>query len=123
MTSPDPHSFSDPAQAVITHIRFRLVPDFTERVLRVRADYQLDRPVRGSLYLDTRRLQIAGIHQGNSAVAWSFDRDDPILGQRLHLAGLDRAQEFSIESVSSPSAAALQWLEADQTSGGHPFLY
>jgi len=124
MLPPDPHSFSVPAEGVITHIRFRLRPDFTERVLRVRAHYRLDRPVTGSLYLDTRHLQIARIRHADSDLAWSFDREDPILGQRLHLTGLDGVQEFSVESTSSPTAAALQWLEPDQTAGGrHPFLY
>jgi aminopeptidase N len=122
--SADPHSFSNPAQGTIKHIRFSMSPDFDERVLRLRADFRLDRPVNGSLWLDSRDLRIARIHADGTDLSWSIDRHDPILGERLHLTDLSGVQEFSLESTSSPSAAALQWLEPPQTAGGrHPFLY
>jgi aminopeptidase N len=120
----DPHSFCDPDQGTIARIDFQLEPDFSQRVLRVRARYDLDRPVRGSLFLDSKDLGITHVDAGGSPVRWSFDRDDPILGQRVHLSELAGVDRLTIDLTTSPKAAALQWLDPVQTAGGvHPFLY
>jgi aminopeptidase N len=120
----DPHSFSDPDQGTIARIDFRLEPDFRERVLRVRAGYHLDRPVRGSLFLDSKDLRIERVEAGGRSVRWALDKQDPILGQRLHLMDLLGVDRFSVEVSTTPGAAGLQWLEPPQTAGGvHPYLY
>ena len=124
MAPSDPHSLSDPAQGTISHIKLRLEPDFARRLVRVQGEYTLDRPVRGSLFLDARDLDIAGIEAGGMAVRWSLDREDPLLGQRLHLSDLQDVRCFTIDLKTSPGAAALQWIGPEQTAGGkHPFLY
>src|SRR3989304_5975693 len=82
------------------------------------------RPGDGSLFLDSRDLHLEAVRAGAGDVRWSFDREDDILGQRLHLHGLRGVREFSIDVTTSPGAAALQWLEPEQTAGGvHPFMY
>jgi aminopeptidase N len=120
----DPHSFSDPTQGTIVRIDFRIDPDLDERVVRVRAEFGLDRPVHGSFFLDVKDLRIGRIEAAGKPVRWALDKHDPILGQRLHLMDLPGVEGFSIESTTSSGAAALQWLEPSQTAGGvHPFLY
>lgn len=124
MPSIDPHSFSDPAQARITHIEFTFEPDLVERVVRVRARYNLDRSARGSLYLDSQDLRLGRIEAAGLPVRWALDKQDPNLGQRLHLMDLPGVDRLSIEATTSAGAPALQWLEPAQTAGGvHPFLY
>jgi leukotriene-A4 hydrolase len=124
MPPSDPHSFSEPTQGTISHIQLHLEPDLASRIVHVQAQYVLGRPVRGSLFLDTRDLDIASIRANGTAVRWSLDREDRLLGQRLHLRDLDRVDRLSIDLRTSPGATALQWLEPNQTAGGrHPFLY
>lgn len=120
----DPHSYSDPAQGRIAHLELRLAPDLAARSLRIRAVYTLDRAVSGSFFLDTKGLGIAAVEAEHGRLRWSLDREDPILGQRLHLSRLQEVRRFSIDLTTSPGAAALQWLDPAQTAGGaQPFLY
>jgi leukotriene-A4 hydrolase len=124
MTTFDPHSYADPQQGKITHVDFLFGIDFDSQTLQVRADYTLDQRVSGSLFLDTRDLQIERIYSNGKEIAWDIDQHDPILGQRLHLHGLQGISNFTIEHRTSPNASALQWLSSEQTSGQrHPFLY
>jgi aminopeptidase N len=124
MTTHDPHSFSDTDQGHIARMDLRIRPDFSSRTLSLHAHYVLDRPVDGSFFLDSRDLHIAAVRAGAGDVRWSIDREDDILGQRLHLHDLRGVREFSIDVATSPGASALQWLEPEQTAGGeHPFLY
>src|SRR5512139_2055523 len=124
MAASDPHSFSDLSQGKIRHIDFQISVDFQKRVLQVRADYRMEAPVSGSLYLDSRGVEITGISSGGRAVEYEKDAQEPILGERLCLKDLDHTAAFTIELRTSPNASALQWLEPKQTTGGvHPFLY
>jgi leukotriene-A4 hydrolase len=124
MGNPDPHSYFDASQPTIRHIDFDLALDFAKRQATGFAVYTLDRPASGSLYLDTYGLEVRKVTYRGRDLAWSFDADDPILGQRLHIHGLRNESELSIDFVVSPEANALQWMEATQTSGRrHPMLY
>jgi aminopeptidase N len=120
----DPHSYTDLSQGRIEHLELHIAVDFSARVLRIRADYQLAEPVSGSLFLDSRGLDIARVYADPQVIEFEKDARDPILGERLHLKQLDRAPAFTIELTTSPDATALQWLEPQQTAGGQqPFLY
>lgn len=124
MSTTDPHSFCDPSQGRITHLDFSITPDFEARVVRIRTTYHLDRLVQGSLFLDSKGLAIHQVHCPGADLRWSFDRADPLLGQRLHLMDLPGIETFAIESTTSAEAAALQWLRPEQTQGKvHPYLY
>ncbi|NIM96201.1 MAG: M1 family peptidase [Anaerolineales bacterium] len=120
----DPHSYVDIEQGKIKHIDFVITTHFKERTLHVVASYTLDRPVTGPLFLDIRDINIEYIRQDEEELAWEIDREDPILGQRLHIKDLDQATELTIGCSTSPEASALQWLKPGRTAGGkHPFLY
>jgi aminopeptidase N len=120
----DPHSFADLAQGRITHIDFEIAIDFSQRTLAVKADYRLEQPANGSLFLDTRDLTIESVRSNGSDLVWEIDDHDPISGDRLHLKDLKAVSEFTINLTTSPKASALQWLTPAQTAGGnHPFFY
>jgi len=120
----DPHSFADLSQAKIAHIDFDIDVDFSKRLLKIKAVYHLDQPVSGSLFLDTRDLEIERIHASDRDLDWEIDAQDPISGDRLHLKSLDALSDFTIELTTSPQSSALQWVTPQQTAGGvHPFLY
>jgi leukotriene-A4 hydrolase len=124
MTHGDPHSFADFSQGRIQHIHFNFQVDFEQQRLTGKAAYRMASPVSGSLFLDTRQLQINSISAAGKPLEWAFDRQDAILGSRLHLFGLDQLGQFQISYATSPGASALQWLPPEATSGGrYPFLF
>lgn len=120
----DPHSYTDSEQGKIAHILFGIDVDFSAKVLKIKATYHLDEPVSGSFFLDTRDLIIGRVYEGDQEIVWEIDQHDSIVGDRLHLKGLDGHSEFTIEVTTSPEASALQWVKPMQTAGEkHPFLY
>jgi leukotriene-A4 hydrolase len=124
MQMQDPHSYADLEQGQIAHITLRIFVNFPDQVLHVTATYTSEAPLNGSLYMDTRDLDLHRIHRNGEALFWEMDATDPILGERLHLKELKDVMEFTVELSTSPDASALQWVPAAQTKGGkHPFLY
>jgi len=124
MTPQDPTTYTDLTQGKIKHIDFRIRADFSTCTLDIEATYQMQEPIRGSLYLDTFKLNIKDAHVNSQALAWEFDDNDEILGERLHLKDLDGAESFTLAFQTSPESRALQWIDASKTAGGkHPFLF
>ena len=120
----DPHSYTDTDQGKIAHILFWIDVDFSAKVLKIKATYRLEEPVSGSFFLDTRDLNITRVYKDDQEILWEIDQHDSIVGDRLHLKGLEGHSEFTIEVTTSPDASALQWVTPLQTAGGeHPFLY
>lgn len=124
MTFYDPHSYTDIDQGQVKHIDLSFDVDFDRRQLQVGASYTMDQEIEGSLYFDARDFEIRRIHAEGRELSWELDREDPILGQRLHIQGLNGINAFTIEGTTSPQASALQWLIPAQTSGNkYPYLY
>ena len=124
MATLDPASYTDLAQGKIKHIDFRIGVDFSTRMLDIEANYQLQGPVQGSLYLDSFKIDLKQARTNGRELEWEFDARDDILGERLHLKGLENDSTFTLMFHTSPEARALQWLNAAQTAGGnYPFLY
>ncbi|HLO13615.1 MAG TPA: M1 family aminopeptidase/hydrolase, partial [Anaerolineales bacterium] len=119
----DSASYADLTQGKIKHIDFRIGADFSTRTLDIEAKYQLHEPVQGSLYLDCFKIDLKEARTDDRELQWEFDAEDEILGQRLHLKGLD-GDSFTLTFRTVPEARALQWLNASQTAGGnYPFLF
>jgi len=124
MTFKDPASYADLAQGRIKHILFQINVDFSTRILEIESTYQMQEPVQGSLFLDSYRIDLKEARANGRALEWEFDEQDEVLGERLHLKGLNGASTFTLTFRTSPEARALQWLNANQTTGGtHPFLF
>ncbi|HEY3474986.1 MAG TPA: M1 family aminopeptidase/hydrolase [Anaerolineales bacterium] len=124
MTFKDPASYADLSQGKIKHIVFRIGVNFSTRMLKIEATYQLQEPLHGSLYLDSYKIDLKEAHVHGRAVEWEFDAQDDVLGERLHLKGFEGQSTFTLVFHTSPEARALQWLNASQTAGGnHPFLF
>jgi leukotriene-A4 hydrolase len=120
----DPASYADLAQGKIKHIDFRIGVDFSTHTLDIEAEYQLQEAVQGSLYLDSFKIDLKQARANGRELEWEFDTQDNILGERLHLKGLEGDSTFTLIFHTSPEARALQWLNAEQTAGGnYPFLY
>jgi len=124
MTGHDPHSYSDLTQGKISNIDFRIKADFETYILNIEAEYRFEEPVDGSLFLDSAGIHLMQAMAGDQELEWELDKQDEILGQRLHLKNLKNISSFKLVFSTSPEAQALQWLPAIQTAGRrYPFLY
>jgi aminopeptidase N len=124
MATQDPTTYSDLTQGKIKHIDFFIKVDFDTNILDIEATYQLDRPVSGTLFLDSYKIDLKQAHASDHTLSWTFDAEDDVVGQRLQLMGFDNDSSFKLIFRTSPEARALQWMSPSQTAGGeHPFLY
>jgi leukotriene-A4 hydrolase len=126
MHAEDPHSFARPQDAAVTHIDLDLKVDFATHVLYGKATLQFDnKSGTRKLQLDTRDLRIDSILlDGVQKTTFELMPSQPILGSGLLVDVLPETKSIDIHYATSPQAAALQWLEPEQTAGRkHPFLF
>jgi len=124
MAFKDSASYTDLSQGRIRHIDFRIGVNFATRTLEIEATYRLQEPVRGSLYLDSYKIDLTHARVNGQDLECEFDASDDVLGERLHLKGFEGESTFTLTFRTSPEARALQWLNASQTAGGnYPFLF
>jgi aminopeptidase N len=125
-TSPDPHSCARPNDVVVRHIDLDLAVDFGEKTLAGTATIGFENRTGAPwLFLDTRDLAIEKVTVGDGAVPARFELgpDVKYLGRSLAIDVPPGATRVVVHYATSPSAAALQWLEPEQTAGGKkPFL-
>ncbi|MFN2441517.1 MAG: M1 family metallopeptidase [Thermoanaerobaculia bacterium] len=123
----DPHSFSTPNDVVVEHIDLDLSVDFPEKKLVGRASLVVNnRTGSDSLRLDTRDLAIRKVTLGSDATPtrWSLGEAQGVMGRPLVIDVAPDTRRVNIEYETSPTAAAVQWLEPAQTAGGKwPFLF
>lgn len=125
----DFHSFSRPEEVVVRHIDLDLKVDFDQKRLVGRASLQIEnRADSDYLLLDARELQIEkvtlGQEEGETETYFSLTPAVDYLGSRLMVAIEEDTRQVNVDYRTSPSAAALQWLEPEQTSDQTaPFLF
>jgi leukotriene-A4 hydrolase len=125
MTTKDVHSYSNPEHVVIRHLSLDLQPDFTKKVISGDVKLEVEN-LSGAkeIELDTKDLNIQSVLVDNGPSTFTLGKPDPLLGSRLTIPVKPETKNITITYSTSPSAAALQWLEPSQTAGGkHPFLF
>ncbi|KAH9320436.1 hypothetical protein KI387_015075 [Taxus chinensis] len=122
----DPHSFTDSAHPLTTHIHLSLFLDFDSKTIDGSATYNLPHRYTGSLFLDTRSLTIhtvTGTPSSNPIPFSLQNNSDPIKGTLLNISLTDQCS-FHITFKTHESASALQWLNPSQTAGKKlPYVY
>ncbi|MBD2716102.1 M1 family metallopeptidase [Microvirga sp. STR05] len=126
-TTPDPHSYARPTEVSVHHLALDLAVDFTARLLRGTATWQLRNSGATELLLDARELQIEAVLLGGPAgepTTFELGTMDAVLGQPLRIAIHPDTATVTIRYQTAPGAAALQWLSPEQTAGRqYPFLF
>ncbi|KAL0869686.1 hypothetical protein ABMA27_005933 [Loxostege sticticalis] len=127
----DPSSFSRPEQAIVRHVSLSLNVDFENKVLSGTAVTSFDvlEDIE-EVILDVSNLSIESVELADGTQL-KYNIGDPIpnFGSKLTISLPKQAisgekLEISIKYKTSPTASALQWLEANQTSGKkHPYLF
>jgi leukotriene-A4 hydrolase len=126
----DPHSFAEYEKVRIRHMHLDLDADMNRSTLSGHVLLDLDRPEPGfqRLVLDTRDLDIRDVNVVDPngdymPVSWRLGADHGHLGRPLVIVLPQGIEQVRIDYASRPEAFGLQWLNAEQTSSGKPFMF
>ncbi|HEY1005675.1 MAG TPA: M1 family aminopeptidase/hydrolase, partial [Sphingobacteriaceae bacterium] len=121
----DPHSFSKPEQARVTHLDLDLRVDFTKKQISGKASWKIRSSENArEIIFDTRGLTVSKVTADDQEAAYRFGKEVKYLGRALIVNIRPGTRNVTIWYTTPPDAAALQWLEPQQTAGKkHPFLF
>jgi leukotriene-A4 hydrolase len=123
----DPHTYSLPEEIAVSHLSLDLNVDFTKKIISGYAEWQLDRKKANinEVVFDTYDLAIDSIILDDGSMAlYKLREKDATLGSALTIKINNKTQKIKIYYQTSPTAAALQWLEPSQTADKKfPFLF
>ncbi len=125
--SHDVHSFAQPTEAVAKHLDLNISVNFDQKVIAGQATYQIDNITKtDQIVFDTRGLEIEKVFLGDSLAETTFrlGKEEKFLGQPLLIDIKPDTKSVTIHYRTTTAAAALQWLNPQQTAGKkHPFLF
>ncbi|SMO82323.1 M1 family metallopeptidase [Solitalea koreensis] len=121
----DAHSFSDPKQAVVKHLNLKLTVDFDKKQICGMADWAISaKKGAKTIIFDTNDLQIDSVKVDGDSTSYSLGHEDEFLGRPLNVKINSASKRVSIWYKTSSDAAALQWLNPQQTADKkYPFLF
>ncbi len=123
----DSHSFSDPLRAVVKHLELDITVDFEQQLIYGKAEWTIENKSKTDVIVfDTRQLNIEKVTLGDDSTEAKFTlgQDVKYLGRSLTVSIEHSTTKVSIWYSTSKDAAALQWLNPQQTAGKvHPFLF
>src|SRR5690606_4957011 len=122
----DVHSFAQPDVAVVKHLDLAISVNFGNRIISGTAAWEIEtNGATGQIVFDTKGLEIEKVTYGNGNPAeFTLGKEDPHLGQPLTIQLQENTEKVVIQYVTSPDAAALQWLDPQQTAGKeYPYLF
>jgi aminopeptidase N len=115
----DFHSYSQPEEAVVTHLNWSASVNFEDRIIRATAIYDIATSETAErILLDCVDLTIEAVAVDGKPVDWSMGPEQDFIGQPLSIPVQPSSKRISIQYSSAPSAGALLWVEGEQ-----PFLF
>jgi len=126
MTNTDPHSFSQPQNAVVKHLNLNLSVDFNSKQLRGYAELLIENlTLTNELHLDSNDLTIDSVILDDGTISiFEVKPAIPFLGNEIIIQIKPDTKRVKIHYKTSPNASAVQWLDPAQTAGGkNPFLF
>jgi leukotriene A-4 hydrolase/aminopeptidase len=125
--SDDPHSFSKPSEVQVKHLDLNLQVDFDKKLLTGKASWTIaNLSGADSIIFDTRGLEIERVSLSDSTenAEYVLGPEDKLLGKALKIKINKDTDRVTVWYSTSPDAAAVQWLNPQQTAGKkHPFLF
>ncbi len=123
--SVDVHSFAIPGEARVTHLDLDITINFESKTITGNAKWDMQTaPDADSIIFDIDGITIDEVKVDGQATQWYVGEENPVLGQPLVVRFPKGASRVDIAYNTSPDAAALQWLNPQQTHDKtHPFLF
>jgi leukotriene-A4 hydrolase len=122
----DPHSFSKPVEASVTHLDWNAEIDFDKKIITATATWLIKcADDADSIVFDTKGLSIIKVSVDSAETSdYRLLKTDSILGTPLSIAVRPTTKNVSITYQTSPGAEAVQWLSPQQTAEKKfPFLF
>ncbi len=122
----DMHSYAEPEKARVTNVSLDLTPDFQTNRISGMARLTIQHAAGvDTVILDTRDLEIRSVTDAKgNPLGFMLGAANPILGAPLSVVLPKSGDTIVVDYLTSPNAAAVQWLSAAQTAGGKlPFLF
>lgn len=123
----DPHSFAEPEKVLVKHLDLDIKVDFDKQLISGKAAWTINNIGKtDEIIFDTRQLDIQKVTIGDDEKETMFALGDEVkyMGQPLSVNIDPGTTKVTIWYSTSKDAAALQWLNPQQTAGKvHPFLF
>jgi len=123
----DPHSFAEPKNAIVKHLDLKLKVDFNQKNLSGVAIWTIEnKSGTDEIVFDTKGLDISKItlDEGYEETFFVLGDEETFLGQALSIQIKPETKKIHIYYHTGKDAAALQWLNPQQTAGKeYPFLF
>jgi aminopeptidase N len=123
----DVHSFAEPEKAIVKHLDLELNVDFSTQLISGKASWTIENTSGATeIIFDSRQLQIQKVTLGVNETETTFTLGNEVkyLGQPLRVKIDPSTTRVSIYYSASKDAAAIQWLNPQQTAGKkYPFLF
>lgn len=122
----DPHSFSNPHEAVTKHLNLELDVNFDEKIIDGVARFQIAKKGNADKIIfdiDSLDIEKVTLNHNESSAIYSISEGNAF-GQKLSVDIHKNTAVVNIYYKTSPTASALQWLRPEQTLGKRePFLF
>ncbi|MEZ4772668.1 MAG: M1 family metallopeptidase [Bacteroidia bacterium] len=119
----DPHSYSRPYEARVTHLDLDIVVDFEKEILQGTALLTVEKVRRNAkeLYLDVKDLDIHSVMispdgTDEKIATYKLGENDSIMGQALMVELRQNTRYVSVVYSTKPGAEALQFLPKELTA-------
>ena len=123
----DPHSFSNPNQAVAKHLDLDIKVDFDTQTISGKASWTIDNSSKGNeIIFDENTLNITKVTLGDEEKETQFKLGNGVEfhGKPLHITIDANTTKVNIYYSTTKEAIALQWLTPPQTADKKkPFLF
>jgi aminopeptidase N len=115
----DPHTYSKPSTARVTHLDWDAEINFDTRIISAKARYTIEQTDSASeIVLDTKGLNIISVMNGDKPLSFQVGIDKEFIGAPLSIAIDSNVKSIEIKYETSPKAEALLWVEGEE-----PFLF
>ena len=118
----DNHSYSKPAEAVVTHLDWNAVVDFESRTIAATATFDLETSDNAEkVILDIRELDILSVQVDGKDSPFNIGEEQEFIGSPLSIEITPSTKKVSINYNTQPGADAFLWVEGSENT--HPFLF
>lgn len=120
----EPHSFSQPNDAVITHLDLDINVDFDNEMIYGKASYLIKNNKASQIILDSKFLTIENAQADGKDTTFSLGDFDEQLGNPLKIDIDSDTKRITVFYKTTHKTEALQWLKPQQTADKkQPFLF
>lgn len=115
----DPHTFSKPNDARVTHLNWNAKVNFDTKIIEATATYNVENLTNTfEIIFDIKGLNISSVAVDGQPVMFALGQEKPIIGSYVSIPITKDSKKVAITYTTSPEAEALLWVDGEK-----PFLF